>query len=60
MENRSLIDDDRLTILEEQFKQAKFIADERELMYDEVCFHVPVNLLLCAGSVHTKWVDIRG
>lgn len=38
MENRSMGNDDRLTLLEEQFKQAKFIADERQLMYDEVCF----------------------
>lgn len=37
MENRTVIDDERIQMLEEQLKQAKYIAEERELMYEEVC-----------------------
>jgi len=36
MENRTVIDDERIQMLEEQLKQAKYIAEEREQMYEEV------------------------
>ena len=36
-EFRAIADDERLQMLEESVKQAKFIAEERELMYEEVC-----------------------
>ncbi len=37
LENRQMIDDDRLVVLEENLKQARYIAEERESMYEEVC-----------------------
>ncbi len=32
-----MIDDDRISLLDDNLKQAKFIAEEREQMYEEVC-----------------------
>ena len=37
LENRMYADDERLQSLDEQFKQAKYLCEEREQMYDEVC-----------------------
>ena len=43
LENRTMIDDDRIAIMEDQLKQAKYIAEEREQMYEEVCYTVRPN-----------------
>ena len=43
LENRTMIDDDRIALMEDQLKQAKFIAEEREQMYEEVCYSVRPN-----------------
>jgi len=37
MENRTVIDDERIEQMEEALKQARAIAEEREQMYEEVC-----------------------
>ena len=36
MENRGTIDDERIENLEEHLKRARAIAEEREMMYEEV------------------------
>ena len=41
MENRTIIDDERIAQLDDALKQAKYIADEREAMYEEV--GIPCN-----------------
>ena len=43
LENRTMIDDDRIALMEDQLKQAKYIAEEREQMYEEVCYTVRPN-----------------
>ena len=41
MESRSLADDERITFLETQLKEAKYIAEDADRKYDEV------NILIC-------------
>ena len=36
MENRAQLDDERMCHLEDNLKQAQYIAEEREQSYDEV------------------------
>ena len=36
MENRAVIDDERIELLEEHLKTARNVAEEREMMYEEV------------------------
>ncbi len=49
LENRTFVDEDRVQQLEEQLKQAKYIAEERELMYEEVCVRIKCMCWLICG-----------
>jgi len=40
LESRSLQDDERITFLETQLKEAKYIAEDADRKYDEVLFLV--------------------
>ena len=55
MENRTIIDDDRIEQLEDQLKQARTIAEEREMMYEEVSLVEPV--CLCGERVVKSMLD---
>lgn len=37
LENRSLSDEERMEALENQLKEARFLAEEADRKYDEVC-----------------------
>lgn len=37
LENRSLADEERMDALENQLKEARFLAEEADKKYDEVC-----------------------
>ena len=39
LENRSLSDEERMEALENQLKEARFLAEEADRKYDEVTFH---------------------
>lgn len=39
LENRSLADEERMDALENQLKEARFLAEEADKKYDEVLFH---------------------
>ena len=39
LENRSLADEERMDALENQLKEARFMAEEADKKYDEVIFH---------------------
>ena len=40
LENRSLSDEERMEALENQLKEARFLAEEADRKYDEVNIHV--------------------
>ena len=37
LESRSLADDEKIDSLESQLKEAKFISEDADIKYDEVC-----------------------
>ncbi len=39
LENRSLSDEERMEALENQLKEARFLAEEADRKYDEVTLH---------------------
>ena len=43
LENRSLSDEERMEALENQLKEARFLAEEADRKYDEVTFHSLMN-----------------
>lgn len=43
LENRSLSDEERMEALENQLKEARFLAEEADRKYDEVTFHCLMN-----------------
>ena len=47
LENRSLSDEERMEALENQLKEARFLAEEADRKYDEVCTGV---VLACPYS----------
>lgn len=46
LENRSLADEERMDALENQLKEARFLAEEADKKYDEVNDSVLLTLLL--------------
>ena len=48
LEARSLVDDDKVMELEEQLKEAKYIAEDADRKYDEVA---PLPLATCFASL---------
>jgi len=40
LESRSLADDERITFLETQLKEAKYIAEDADRKYDEVAISI--------------------
>ena len=57
LESRSLADDERITFLETQLKEAKYIAEDADRKYDEVsCFSTlpgrPSAIIFIISVVH--------
>jgi len=45
LESRSLVDDERITFLETQLKEAKYTAEDADRKYEEVSLVVAVDAL---------------
>ena len=43
LENRSLSDEERMEALENQLKEARFLAEEADRKYDEVIINVEID-----------------
>lgn len=48
MENRTNMEDDRVSILEAQLAQAKLIAEEADKKYEEVSLDALFNYISCS------------
>ena len=46
LENRSISDEERMEALENQLKEARFLAEEADRKYDEVFFYFILSLQL--------------
>ena len=54
LENRSLSDEERMEALENQLKEARFLAEEADRKYDEVTFLVStINQLSLPCNIYT-------
>ena len=64
LENRSLSDEERMEALENQLKEARFLAEEADRKYDEVTFLSLMNKIIVpylAHYIHNKkqFLDIN-
>lgn len=50
LENRALADEERMDALENQLKEARFLAEEADKKYDEVQINTTFNSLLIADA----------
>ena len=56
LENRSLSDEERMEALENQLKEARFLAEEADRKYDEVTLFVStINQLSLPCNIYTYW-----
>ena len=56
LENRSLSDEERMEALENQLKEARFLAEEADRKYDEVTLFVSsINQLSLPYNIYTYW-----
>ena len=54
LENRSLSDEERMEALENQLKEARFLAEEADRKYDEVTLFVSsINQLFVPYNIYT-------
>ncbi len=61
-ENRSIIDEERMDALENQLKEAKFMASEADKKFDEVCRAVSIlgcNYNLVPSSIYCNFLFIQ-
>lgn len=58
LENRSLADEERMDALENQLKEARFLAEEADKKYDEVLanvtWHIIFRLFVCNATIRRQ------
>lgn len=52
LENRSLTDEERMDALENQLKEARFLAEEADKKYDEVFIHECPCRVVCRFTLY--------
>ena len=57
LENRSLSDEERMDALENQLKEARFLAEEADKKYDEVCEPTGATSVAACDIVVVKKID---
>ena len=54
LENRSLSDEERMEALENQLKEARFLAEEADRKYDEVTFHFLLHKKIYKHAIYKQ------
>ena len=60
LENRSLSDEERMEALENQLKEARFLAEEADRKYDEVtflCLMIKIYYSPTLFTTHNKYIN---
>ena len=60
LENRSLSDEERMEALENQLKEARFLAEEADRKYDEVtflCLMIKKDIIPKPFTTHNEYIN---